>query len=593
MPSSQDIEVSILAQPDIGRLPEYPYPDGSQASIHLRAPNDTAGDKSTQTAHIIDSTRLTKAKSTVSVYIPSVPGAQFWINYVVEKEPTPPCHLFFKLYMNGRHITSWGIDPRIKNEGRVEKALYEPSARWDHEDNGTVMKQNGIEARYFHFLCGQQEKCVAEDGGLIEVQVFRAKGRKRRAAKLDQYRHQEQYGIAAPSGGLLDNPQDVTFFDFLLIDPKDAPFASFRFHYRSWENLRQLNFIPHDDSRTSVSVSTKTVTPDLTSTPHADGALQKEGSPEPTVVLPDTDESVFDDSGCSEESTMETESNIKPRRNSMFILRTPPQLRPRSATSHNLPQPSKTLRDGVPHGVPDSYLQRPLPDRPLPELPISRPDNVWVSRSRKSSSASAAPSVTPSLRSYVKDGSFLDESVEYGQAQKVHICRRQTGTSPDQERASPDPNDTSISNYEGSPLAEEDPKERNSLLLSPGNYLARTGSMLEKQIPRLEDKHNLPLGEKERSGIPEKKDVHSDYSEMGIDFSRFPHLQLSESDWIRRTPSPTTPRGILSPKRLWNTLRRNKSRSPLRDTHDEMMARNRSTPNLAGQEWNGRHGNWM
>lgn len=123
-------------------------------------------------------------------------GAQFWIEYDVEHNSIPPAFLFFKLYMNGRHITSWGINPRIKTGGQVEKALYEPSERWDHEENGVILKQNGIEARYFHFVAGQQEQSVAEDGGLIEVQVFRAKGRKRRAAKLDQYRHQEQYGIA-------------------------------------------------------------------------------------------------------------------------------------------------------------------------------------------------------------------------------------------------------------------------------------------------------------------------------------------------------------------------------------------------------------
>ncbi|ROW02679.1 hypothetical protein VSDG_01643 [Cytospora chrysosperma] len=518
----------------------------------------------------------------VSVYIPSVPGAQFWINYVVEKAPTPPCHLFFKLHMNGRHITSWGSNPRVKNKGQVEKALYEPSDRWDHKDNGIVMKHNGIEARYFYFVVGQQETSVAEDGGLIEVQVFRAMGRKRRAAKLDH----------APSGGLLDNPQDVTFFDFHLIDPKDAPFASFRFHYRSWENLRQLNFIPRDESIVSGSFSTNTVTPDLDLTANTDNAPQEEGPNAPTAVHLDPDESVFDDSAC-EEQLGSADGNSKPRRNSMFILRAPAQLRPRSETSHKLPQPSKTLRDGVPHGVPDSYLQRPLPDRPLPELPISRPGSSGVSRSRKSSSASAAPSVTPSLRSYVRDDSFMDESVEYGQAQKVCICKRHTGASPDQVRVLQDSNDTSISDYEVSPLAEDDSKKRNSLLLPPGNYLASTGSMPENNIARLEENHDSPADGTSISAVSEKKNVLGSHNELGIDFSRFPHLQLSESDWTRRTPSPTAPRGIFSPKRLWNTLRRNKSRSPLRDVHGGVMARNQSTPDLVGQQRNERHGNWI
>jgi hypothetical protein len=98
--------------------------------------------------------------------------------------------------MNGRHITSWGINPKVKDKGRVEKALYEPSDRWNHEEEGTTMKPEGIEARYFHFIRDEHEKSVAEDGGLIEVMVFRARSRKRRAAKLNQYRHQDRYGIA-------------------------------------------------------------------------------------------------------------------------------------------------------------------------------------------------------------------------------------------------------------------------------------------------------------------------------------------------------------------------------------------------------------
>lgn len=97
--------------------------------------------------------------------------------------------------MNGRHITSWGINPKIKSKGRVEKALYEPSDRWCQEENGVLFKPEGIEARYFYFINAQQQLSVADDGGLVEIHVFRAKGRKRRAARLDEYRHMDRYGI--------------------------------------------------------------------------------------------------------------------------------------------------------------------------------------------------------------------------------------------------------------------------------------------------------------------------------------------------------------------------------------------------------------
>lgn len=97
--------------------------------------------------------------------------------------------------MNGRHITSWGINPKIRSKGQVEKALYEPSDRWNQEENGVTFKPDGIEARYFYFVTDQQQPSIADDGGLIEVHLYRAKGRKRRAARLDEYRHMDRYGI--------------------------------------------------------------------------------------------------------------------------------------------------------------------------------------------------------------------------------------------------------------------------------------------------------------------------------------------------------------------------------------------------------------
>ena len=71
-----------------------------------------------------------------------------------------------------------------------------PGDRWHYRDNGVTLKRDGIESRYFHFSPGPEAASVAEDGGLIEIQVFRAKGRRGRAAKLDEFRGQDKYGIA-------------------------------------------------------------------------------------------------------------------------------------------------------------------------------------------------------------------------------------------------------------------------------------------------------------------------------------------------------------------------------------------------------------
>ncbi|KAJ0116241.1 hypothetical protein J7T55_005187 [Diaporthe amygdali] len=580
MPSFRGINVSILAELEVGKLPEYPHPDGS--SVHL-GPSDNVHQ---------DPTRVSKVSPTISVYIPSVPGAQFWISYIVEQKPNPPSHLFFKLFMNGRHITSWGINPEVKSKGRVEKALYEPSDRWNHEEDGTIMKPDGIEARYFHFVGGQEEKSVAEDGGLIEIQVFRAKGRKRRAAKLDQYRHQEKYGIAAPSGGLLDNPQDVSFYDFYLIDPKDAPFASFRLHYRSWSNLRELNLIPADDSSIFETFSTSTFTDSVDPTPDAsiDDTPLERGLPQTETVCFDADESVFDDDSFSEEQKGMVECS-KPRKEKTFVLRTPPQLRPGSGTSQKLPQPSKSLRDGPTDGIPEWYLQRPLPDLPLPELPVGVPNESY-GPSRKTSTASIAAS----LLSYVKDASFLDESVKYGHAQEVPVYKTKSNASLDRDQPPPDCSDLSVSDYECYLSSDDDLRVNQSQSALSENHPVSMGKMSENNTDFLDNNNGSSMmGDGKTAGSKASKPVVT-VGEKGIDFSRFPHLQLDEWEWIRRSPSPkVSPRRVLSPRlgRLWDTLRRNRSRSPLRQPLCEAPVRNYSTPHLFAPDGKEKHGNWI
>ncbi|KAG8159118.1 hypothetical protein KVR01_010779 [Diaporthe batatas] len=566
MPSFRGIDISILAPSEVGKLPEYLHPEG--ASVQLGTCKDNNEDPS----------RVRKINPRVSVYIPSVPGAQFCINYVVEREPIPPGHLFFKLFMDGRHITSWGINPKVKAKGRVEKALYEPSDRWNHEEGGTTIKPEGIEARYFHFTGDQQKKSVAEDGGLIEILVFRARGRKRRAAQLDRYRHQDKYGIATPSGGLLDNPQDVAFFDFHLIDPKDEPFASFRFHYRSLENLRQLNLIPTDESSIFDTFSTSTFTDSIDEDP-----IQKDPSPYPGS-RPVPDESVFDDDSSSGDDQLSRTRLGKPRAEKVFVLRTPPQLRPGSGTSHNLPQPSKSLRDGSTEGIPDSYLQRPLPDRPLPDLPVGVP-------SRKTSTVSIATS----LLSYVKDSSFLDESVEYGHAQEVTVHKAKADALPTQHYQH-DLDDLPVSDYENYLSSDDDSKVKQSQPASLGKHIVGSGHVLPNHTDLLDSKDGSPPEEDSKAaGLQASKPVVN-IGDRCIDFSKFPHLQLDEFDWIRRSPSPkASPRRVLSPRlgRLWDTLRRNRSRSPLRQPLREAPSRNLSTPQLPGQDGNEKYGNWI
>jgi hypothetical protein len=197
MPCLRGIEVSLTTKPENEKIPEYPHPEGTSARILGTLQNRTNG----QIAQ-------PKAGPTVAVYIPSIPGpstpiltavapwsiltssgTRFAINYGVNNAPPTPCkYVFFRLYINARPIAAWGIDPSVRPTGRVVQSLWAPCAPYSD--------RIGFEGRNFVFLPGQEYKSVAEDGGLIEIQVFRAKERRARAPKLEEFRFQENYGIA-------------------------------------------------------------------------------------------------------------------------------------------------------------------------------------------------------------------------------------------------------------------------------------------------------------------------------------------------------------------------------------------------------------
>ena len=74
-----------------------------------------------------------------------------------------------------------------------------------------------------------------------------------------------KYVIRCPSGGLIDCPENALYYDWLLIDPIHSPFAAFRFHYRSWTNLRQLSLVlsTHEPEEISIPPDNRYLTQDL------------------------------------------------------------------------------------------------------------------------------------------------------------------------------------------------------------------------------------------------------------------------------------------------------------------------------------------
>ncbi|KAL6900260.1 hypothetical protein GGI43DRAFT_427409 [Trichoderma evansii] len=266
MPCLRGIELSLIIQPESLPLPEFIHPDASSVRV-VSLGETTQTEENEASPHSLDSTRIQKSAPKASVYIPSTPGSQFWVQYRIHRSPEPSCYLLFKLLMNGRHITSCGIKPDTTS-GTISRALYEPSDRWHLRQDGTLLKRSGIESRCFCFSPGPDAVAAADDGGVIEVQVFRAKSRRRYTPQLVTHRDQQQYGIMdvhpevkrederedeeskrlSPSTGLLEHPEDAVYYEWILHDAAEAPFATFCFHYRAWAYLWDLNLITDDSN---------------------------------------------------------------------------------------------------------------------------------------------------------------------------------------------------------------------------------------------------------------------------------------------------------------------------------------------------------
>ncbi|KAK3299384.1 uncharacterized protein B0H64DRAFT_316793 [Chaetomium fimeti] len=500
MPCLRGIEVFLTTKAEDEQIPEYPHPEGTSARL-LGALSSCPNGQLSQP----------KAGPTVAVYIPSIPGTPFSINYSVNTAPAAPCkYIFFRLYMNARPIAAWGIDPAVRPKGKVVKSLWSPCRLYTD--------RVGFEGRNFVFLPGQEHKPVAEDGGLIEIQVFRAKARRARAPRLEEFRFQENYGIAAPSIGLLDQPQDACFYDWHLLDAKDSPFATFRLHYRSLQNLKRLNLIPATELELLCSVSPKVLR--TIAQAHAASELFDNTSEEQSWLSGSgsADEAVFhdyrdrtEDLDAGDEREEETE---------FYFLKSPPERFPAASSNFRVPQPSKALRDAYL----ESYLQRPLP-----ELPVDAPNRL----SRRSSAASALSttlSITPSLQQYAEEDSLDPEEVEVGVAQLVELPPSESTLSfvPDSE---PNPADYSISDYDASPKSADDFFSAEKL--SPGRYLPTTGSGLERGIALLTSPKRTIFS----AGARSRKSLPSDlYSHREL--SRLESTTSSESEWAVANPSP-------------------------------------------------------
>ncbi|OTA52064.1 hypothetical protein K449DRAFT_379764 [Hypoxylon sp. EC38] len=534
MPSLRGIEISVVPSSGLKKLPEYPHPDGSSVCL-MRVGTDLGNLRNRGQINPPPSatssyphTNLTLPKKTnprISVYIPSIPGDQFRLRYLVSQSSPPSRFLFFKMFTNGHHTVSWGIDASHCAAGSVSRSLYEPSERFRDENGDPIV---GIETRYFRFKHGLNRTSVAEDGGLIEIQVFRCRGRKRIAVVLDPYnRHEERYGIA---GGLVNDPQDATFYEYHLEDPRDSPYATFCFHYRSIESLEHLNLISQHETRhrptskniINVQASYSKEDPvHASSSPLSTSQFNSPNGPLDTGIFDNDIETIG--MAVPEPSEVSTPEG--------YYLRSPPRLSPAHPSGTAIEDDGEAQKCGTMTDI----LQRPLPE--LPQT-ISRLGS-------RESIRSSCPSLTPSLKQYVDSGEFENEEVRLSIAHPVLLSVSMQAVKLNDVNEH-DQGDNSFSNYtDSSDSTEASP---SPALPSPEGYLPTTGSVLERQLNQFDS----PIAQS-----PPKAKAKFQLSQPGgslVDDENAPEpgpLRLTEAEWLRQTPSPLRRKGNLI-KRLWS-----------------------------------------
>jgi hypothetical protein len=99
----------------------------------------------------------------------------------------PGCkYLQFKMFVNGRMMTTCGQDITARPQGLISQTVWLPFGQYE--------QQTGFEGRQFMFM-SEDERSAAEDGGLIEIQVFRAEAANPLAPKVEEFRPLPNYGI--------------------------------------------------------------------------------------------------------------------------------------------------------------------------------------------------------------------------------------------------------------------------------------------------------------------------------------------------------------------------------------------------------------
>lgn len=371
----------------------------------------------------------------------------------------------------------------------------------------------------------------------------------------------ELISIRMPTGGLLDKPQDAKFFDWHLRDPKDKPFATFQFHYRSWDSLVQQQLVPTEQARSLLPAS-----PSLFSLNGHPRILQEPPLPEDdnTEVKIRVDEVERE---VEHRDSTDSESSNTPWITSVFEdspdhgAKNPEKPAalfslPRTTSSYPLhftndatiptSRFSEVALDGLAESPSPPRRWGEMRHRPLPEI-LSRSTSLNKSQhTRNLSTLSNATSITPSLLSYVERNTMSPEPPFVGVAKVLPVIASTFGLNPDPKKKD-QASDSTEEPYVDAPSEQSLPtitpsKRPLGGIFSLSNITLRKHRSLSsptkhlspiKQSPDLPSESSQLLSEDIEDG--DANNVDGEPSPLDNNMTT---LSLTESEWMCRTPSP-------------------------------------------------------
>ncbi|KAK5046841.1 hypothetical protein LTR84_007195 [Exophiala bonariae] len=273
------IEVSLISQVDICRLPEYLCPP----DVSSQSPNEDNPLPPNSPQYPV-----------ASCHVPIYPGSQIWLEYSIEGPHPPGAAYFFKLFVNGKEVTSWDCTAKHGFHGKMMHTLV----------------NEGLDAMSGHAAVRRQALKFGDDlprselgqtvmlDDCLQVNVHRIEHRQRirdleEAIGSVTVESVRPDGIRLSNGGILNGSPRPRRYKYQLLDPKDAPYAAFRFFCRSVEDLDDRNVVPLQPCLSSSvresSVSSLDIEspgrPTITLVDHIDGTTSSVSDAQDSLVL--------------------------------------------------------------------------------------------------------------------------------------------------------------------------------------------------------------------------------------------------------------------------------------------------------------------